>query len=80
MHLSTHNWMRAEPLETTLSRIKKFGYQSIEISASQAVRAQGNPPPSQGIRHSLLGIVTLTLGDRNLAARMKASAPARSIM
>ena len=26
MHLSTHNWMRAEPLETTLARIKKFGY------------------------------------------------------
>ena len=32
MHLSTHNWMRAEPLETTLARIKKFGYESIEIS------------------------------------------------
>ena len=32
MHLSTHNWMRAEPLETTLKRIKKFGYESIEIS------------------------------------------------
>ena len=32
MHLSTHNWMRAEPLEVTLRRIKKFGYESIEIS------------------------------------------------
>jgi hypothetical protein len=32
MHLSTHNWMRAEPLEVTLKRIKKFGYESIEIS------------------------------------------------
>ena len=28
MHLSTHNWMRAEPLATTLARIKKFGYES----------------------------------------------------
>ena len=27
MHLSTHNWMRAEPLEMTLKRIKKFGYE-----------------------------------------------------
>ena len=32
MHLSTHNWMRAEPLEMTLKRIKNFGYESIEIS------------------------------------------------
>ena len=23
MHLSTHNWMRAEPLGTTLKRIKE---------------------------------------------------------
>ena len=32
MHLSTHNWMRAEPLEVTLKRITKLGYESIEIS------------------------------------------------
>ena len=32
MHLSTHNWMRAEPLAKTLARIKKYGYESIEIS------------------------------------------------
>ena len=27
MHLSTHNWMRAEPLETTVRRIKQYGYE-----------------------------------------------------
>ena len=27
MHLSTHNWMRAEPLAVTLRRIKKYGYE-----------------------------------------------------
>jgi sugar phosphate isomerase/epimerase len=32
MHLSTHNWMRAEPLEVTLTRIKRLGFESIEIS------------------------------------------------
>jgi sugar phosphate isomerase/epimerase len=32
MHLSTHNWMRAEPLEITLKRIKRLGFESIEIS------------------------------------------------
>ena len=30
MHLSTHNWMRAEPLATTLRRIKKYGYEQME--------------------------------------------------
>jgi len=70
MHLSTHNWMRAEPLEVTLKRIKRLGFESIEIS--------GEPvqyPPSEclpqlkqyGIR--CWGAVTLTLGDRNLAAK-----------
>ena len=32
MHLSSHNWMRAEKLETTLRRMKRLGYASIEIS------------------------------------------------
>ena len=70
MHLSTHNWMRAEPLEVTLKRIKRLGFESIEIS--------GEPdqyPPSEcrpllkehGIR--CWGAVTLTLGERNLAAK-----------
>ena len=32
MHLSTHNRMRAEPLELTLKRIKRLGFERIEIS------------------------------------------------
>ena len=32
MHLSMHNWMRAEPIEITIRRLAKFGYESIEIS------------------------------------------------
>ncbi len=31
MHLSMHNWMRAEPLEVTIRRLAKYGYESIEI-------------------------------------------------
>ena len=31
MHLSMHNWMRAEPIEVTVSRLAKYGYESIEI-------------------------------------------------
>jgi sugar phosphate isomerase/epimerase len=70
MHLSTHNWMRAEPLEVTLRRIKKYGYESIEISGEPA---QYKVPETRrllkeyGIR--CWGAVTLTLGERNLAAK-----------
>ena len=70
MHLSTHNWMRAEPLETTLRRIKQYGYQSIEISGEPT---QYNTKDTRkllkdnGIR--CWGAVTLTLGERNLAAK-----------
>ncbi len=31
MHLSMHNWMRAEPVEVTVARLAKYGYESIEI-------------------------------------------------
>jgi len=31
MHLSMHNWMRAEPVEVTIRRLAKYGYESIEI-------------------------------------------------
>ena len=70
MHLSTHNWMRAEPLEVTLRRIKGFGYESIEISGEPD---QYKVPETRrllkeyGIR--CWGAVTLTLGERNLAAK-----------
>ena len=32
MFLSMHNWMRAEPIEITVRRLAKYGYESIEIS------------------------------------------------
>jgi sugar phosphate isomerase/epimerase len=70
MHLSTHNWMRAEPLETTLRRIKQFGYESIEISGEPTqydVADTRAKLKETGIR--CWGAVTLTLGERNLAAK-----------
>lgn len=36
MKFSMHNWMRPEPLETTLARLKRFGYDGIEISGEPA--------------------------------------------
>jgi sugar phosphate isomerase/epimerase len=65
--------MRAEPVETTLRRGKQYGLQSIEIS--------GEPDQydSKEVRKILKeldmfcwGSVTLTLGDRNLAAKDEA--------
>ena len=70
MHLSIHNWMKAEPIEATIQRLVKYGYQSLEI--------QGEPykyAPDQ-IRTLLedhgtrcWGSVTLMLDDRNLLAK-----------
>ena len=70
MHLSTHNWMRAEPLETTLRRIKQFGYESIEISGEPTqydTKETRALLKEYGMR--CWGAVTLTLGERNLAAK-----------
>ena len=70
MHLSTHNWMRAEPLEMTLKRIKRCGYESIEISGEPT---QYNTKDVRKLlkEHQIRcwGSVTLTLGERNLAAK-----------
>jgi sugar phosphate isomerase/epimerase len=70
VHLSTHNWMRAEPLETTLKRIAGLGYESIEISGEPT---QYDTREVQKLlkQHKIRcwGAVTLTSGERNLAAR-----------
>ena len=79
MHLSTHNWMRAEPLEVTLRRIKRLGFERIEISGEPTqydVKTSRALLKQYGIR--CWGAVTLTLGDRNLAASNEAQR-ARSI-
>jgi sugar phosphate isomerase/epimerase len=38
-----HNWMRAEPLETTIRRLAKYGYDSIEISYDSVELSPGAP-------------------------------------
>jgi len=73
MHLSTHNWMRAEPLEVTLRRIKRLGFESIEISGEPK---QYDTKTSRALlkQHGIRcwGAVTLTVGERNLAASNEA--------
>jgi sugar phosphate isomerase/epimerase len=73
MHLSTHNWMRAEPVEMTLKRGKQWGLQSIEISGEPD---QYNTKDVRALLKELdmfcWGSVTLTMEDRNLAAKDQA--------
>lgn len=69
MHLSMHNWMRAEPLEVTVARLAKYGYESIEISGEPEQYKPATVRPmleSYGVR--CWGSVTLMLGERSLVA------------
>ncbi len=45
MLVSMHNWMRAEPVETTIRRLAKYGYDSIEISYDSVELSPGAPGP-----------------------------------
>ncbi|MFX0555740.1 sugar phosphate isomerase/epimerase family protein [Maribacter sp. CXY002] len=72
MELAIHNWMRAESLEHTLSRISKLDYAYLEI--------QGTPENYDTKKVKLLldiygikcwGSVTLMLEERNLLAKNK---------
>ena len=57
MKVAMHNWMRAEPVETTIRRLAKYGYDGIEISYDSVELAPGRarhgrrPRVAQGERH-----------------------------
>lgn len=73
MHLSMHNWMRAEPIEVTIKRLAKFGYESIEISGEPEqfdTKEVRKLLDENGLR--CWGSVTLMLGERNLPAKDEA--------
>jgi sugar phosphate isomerase/epimerase len=69
MHLSMHNWMRAEPLEVTLARLRANGYSSLEISGEPEIydaRDVRRLLAEHGL--SCWGSVTLMMQGRNLLA------------
>ena len=73
MHLSMHNWMRAEPIEVTVARLAKYGYKSIEISGepyTYDTKHVKSVLDEHGIK--CWGSVTLMLSDRNLLAQDEA--------
>jgi D-psicose/D-tagatose/L-ribulose 3-epimerase len=43
MQISMHNWMRAEPVKTTIRRLARYGYDSIEISYDSVALSPGAP-------------------------------------
>jgi len=67
MHLSMHNWMRSEPIETTIARLAKYGYKSIEISGEPE---KYDPKQVRGLLDhyglDCWGSVTLMVGGRNM--------------
>lgn len=67
MFLSMHNWMRAEPIETTIRRLAKYGYDSIEISGEPDkynTKEVGKLLKDNGLR--CWGSVTLMFAGRDL--------------
>jgi len=72
MHLSMHNWMRAEPIKTTIARLAKYGYKSIEISGEPEQFGLNGSKDTKALldEYNLKcwGSVTLMLGERNLVA------------
>jgi sugar phosphate isomerase/epimerase len=68
-----HNWMRAEPIDVTIRRLAKYGYESLEISGEPYIYDTKEVRKSlkeNGIR--CWGSVTLMLEDRNLVAKDEA--------
>jgi len=70
MHIAIHNWMRAEPIETTIDRISKLGYHALEIEGSPEkynTKQVRKLLKKKGL--SCWGSVTLMMGERNLIAK-----------
>jgi D-psicose/D-tagatose/L-ribulose 3-epimerase len=73
MQVAMHNWMRAEPIEVTIARLAKCGYNAIEISGEPEkydTKHVGKLLKDHGL--TCWGSVTLMLGDRDLLARDEA--------
>jgi sugar phosphate isomerase/epimerase len=70
MHLSMHNWMRAEPLEVTIKRLAKYGYESIELSGEPEIYDTNEVRKLlQDNNIRCWGSVTLMHPGRNLVAK-----------
>jgi sugar phosphate isomerase/epimerase len=72
MKVAMHNWMRAEPVEATIRRLAKHGYDGIEISYDSVALSPG-APGSAAVREILretgvecVGSISLMFAGRDL--------------
>ena len=72
MKVAMHNWMRAEPVETTIKRLARYGYDGIEISYD-SVALGPNAPGTDAVRGMLqengiecVGSISLMFAGRDL--------------
>ncbi|KAI8958480.1 xylose isomerase-like protein [Daldinia sp. FL1419] len=69
MHLSTHTWMRPEPLEVTLKRASSLGYTSIELAGEPSrYTVRETQAILKKYNISCWAIVTIMYGSRDLSA------------
>jgi D-psicose/D-tagatose/L-ribulose 3-epimerase len=69
MHLSTHTWMRVEPLRRSLERPAAFGYEGVELTGepdAHPVAETAKLLADTGLR--CWGVGSVMRGERNLAA------------
>src|SRR5688572_6954433 len=67
LKIAMHNWMRPEPIETTISRLGRSGYDGIELSGEPAVY-DVDCVKQELAEHGLecWGAVTVMTGGRDL--------------
>ncbi|CAH0054635.1 unnamed protein product [Clonostachys solani] len=69
MHMSTHTWMRPEPLEVTFKRAQSLGYKTIELAGEPAqYPVQETRELLEKYDLKLWGTVTIQQGKRDLLA------------
>src|SRR5918994_3247070 len=67
LKVAMHNWMRAEPIETTIQRLGRSGYDGIEISGEPATYdSEEVKRLLDGNGLSCWGSVTLMTGGRDM--------------
>jgi D-psicose/D-tagatose/L-ribulose 3-epimerase len=67
LKVAMHNWMRPEPIETTIARLGRSGYNGIEISGEPAVYEPDHVKRLLDEHHlECWGAVTLMTGGRDL--------------
>lgn len=68
LNAAMHNWMRPEPLEVTLDRLKRHGYSGLEISGEPAHYGDAGKVRAQLDEHGIRcwGSVTIMTAGRDL--------------